>query len=63
MEKRDEAISQGGDRATDNFNNATVEDEKPSHLEERDYTGSAKKTDPEEIRLVRKLDLCIMVSP
>jgi hypothetical protein len=27
----------------------------------RDYTGSARKTDPEEIRLVRKLDLWIMV--
>lgn len=29
--------------------------------EARDYTGTAKKTDPREIRLVRKLDLCIMV--
>lgn len=27
-----------------------------------DYTGVAKKTDPEEIRLVRKLDYRIMVS-
>jgi hypothetical protein len=30
--------------------------------EERDWTGTAKKTDPEEIRLVKKLDLWIMVS-
>lgn len=28
-----------------------------------DYTGVAKKTDPEEIALVRKLDWMIMVSP
>jgi hypothetical protein len=28
----------------------------------RDYTGAARKTDPEEIRLVSKLDWCIMVS-
>lgn len=42
--------------------NSVLEDEKPSAVEERDYTGTAKKTDPEEIRLVRKLDLWIMVS-
>lgn len=29
--------------------------------EERDYTGTARKTDPEEIKLVKKLDLMIMV--
>lgn len=29
--------------------------------EERDYTGTAKKTDPEEIALVRKLDWRVMV--
>jgi hypothetical protein len=29
----------------------------------RDHTGAAKKTDPEEIKLVRKLDWCIMVRP
>ncbi|KAM5344627.1 hypothetical protein ACJ41O_013162 [Fusarium nematophilum] len=35
--------------------------EKPVQMdEERDYTGTAKKTDPEEIRLVRKLDIWIM---
>jgi hypothetical protein len=38
-----------------------VENEKPVHDEERDYTGTAAKTDPEEIRLVRKLDYRIMV--
>lgn len=42
--------------------------EKPGVMEEeegdimRDYTGTARKSDPEEIRLVRKLDWCIMVS-
>ncbi|KAH7320623.1 major facilitator superfamily domain-containing protein [Stachybotrys elegans] len=40
------------------------EDEKNAahseHDEVRDYTGTSRKTDPEEIRLVRKLDLCIM---
>ncbi|KAF4452155.1 tartrate transporter [Fusarium albosuccineum] len=41
--------------------NSVLEDEKPTQVdEERDYTGTAKKTDPEEIRLVRKLDLWIM---
>ncbi|KAH6997399.1 major facilitator superfamily domain-containing protein [Ilyonectria destructans] len=40
--------------------NSVLEDEKPVNTEDRDYTGTAKKTDPEEIRLVRKLDLWIM---
>lgn len=48
--------------------NSILEDEKPGQLEgqmdgERDYTGTAKKTDPAEIKLVKKLDLWIMVSP
>jgi hypothetical protein len=30
---------------------------------ERDYTGAAKNMDPEEAKLVRKLDYRIMVSP
>jgi MFS family permease len=36
--------------------------DKPAQADgaERDYTGTAKKTDPEEIRLVRKLDMWIM---
>lgn len=29
--------------------------------EKRDWTGTARKTDPEEIKLVRKLDYRIMV--
>lgn len=41
--------------------NSVLEDEKPAQDEERDWTGTAKKTDPEEIRLVKKLDLWIMV--
>lgn len=40
----------------------SVLDKKPVHDEQRDYTGTAKKTDPKEIRLVRKLDWWIMVS-
>ncbi|KAI3553098.1 major facilitator superfamily transporter [Colletotrichum abscissum] len=47
---------------------SVIMDEKPVPQDEenRDWTGSAKKTDPEEIKLVRKLDwrimptLCIM---
>ncbi|KAF4781230.1 major facilitator superfamily transporter [Colletotrichum scovillei] len=47
---------------------SVIMDEKPIPQDEenRDWTGSAKKTDPEEIKLVRKLDwrimptLCIM---
>lgn len=37
-------------------------DEKPIQDETRDHTGAHRKTDPEEIRLVRKLDYRIMVS-
>lgn len=35
---------------------------KPGATEHVDYTGAGRKTDPEEIRLVRKLDIRIMVS-
>lgn len=36
--------------------------EKPTeHDEKRDWTGTTRKTDPEEIKLVRKLDYWIMV--
>lgn len=43
---------------------SVIMDEKPNPKDEenRDWTGSAKKTDPEEIKLVRKLDWRIMVS-
>lgn len=42
----------------------THDDEKPLPESSAgvDYTGAAKKTDPEEIALVRKLDWMIMVS-
>lgn len=40
-----------------------IDEKKPiEDVEERDYTGVARKTDPEEIKLVRKLDWRIMVS-
>ncbi|UQC91584.1 major facilitator superfamily transporter [Colletotrichum lupini] len=43
---------------------SVIMDEKPIPQDEenRDWTGSAKKTDPEEIKLVRKLDWRIMVT-
>ncbi|KAK2035327.1 major facilitator superfamily transporter [Colletotrichum zoysiae] len=45
-----------------NHVDSVLQDEKPVAQDEesRDWTGSAKKTDPEEIRLVRKLDWRIM---
>lgn len=38
-------------------------DEKPIQDDTRDHTGAHRKTDPEEIKLVRKLDYRIMVRP
>lgn len=41
---------------------SVVKAEKPPEQDEkRDWTGTARKTDPEEIKLVRKLDYRIMV--
>ena len=54
-------MSPSRDECTIDHVNSVVEDEKPFQTGERDYTGTAKKTDPEEIRLVKKLDWCIMV--
>ncbi|GJD01388.1 major facilitator superfamily transporter [Colletotrichum higginsianum] len=50
------------DEHTVNHVDSVLQDEKPIPQDEenRDWTGSAKKTDPEEIRLVRKLDWRIM---
>lgn len=39
-----------------------VEKQLPQSDAAVDYAGGAKKTDPEEIKLVRKLDWMIMVS-
>ncbi|KAK1962674.1 major facilitator superfamily transporter [Colletotrichum sublineola] len=59
-EKRSPSV----DRGEHNINqvDSMLQDEKPVAQDEenRDWTGSAKKTDPEEIRLVRKLDWRIM---
>lgn len=42
---------------------SAIKDEKPVEQDEkRDWTGTTRKTDPEEIKLVRKLDYRIMVS-
>ncbi|OGE56880.1 hypothetical protein PENARI_c002G11694 [Penicillium arizonense] len=38
----------------------TIDQEKQKQLKDVDYSGATKKTDPAEIRLVRKLDLWIM---
>ncbi|KAJ5327652.1 hypothetical protein N7452_008042 [Penicillium brevicompactum] len=38
----------------------TIDEEKRKQLKDVDYSGATKKTDPAEIRLVRKLDLWIM---
>ncbi|KAJ5827928.1 uncharacterized protein N7525_006181, partial [Penicillium rubens] len=38
----------------------TIDQEKQNQLKHVDYSGATKKTDPAEIRLVRKLDLWIM---
>lgn len=41
---------------------SAIKDEKPVEQDDkRDWTGTTRKTDPEEIRLVRKLDYRIMV--
>lgn len=60
MEKRETSVSRD-EYAIDHVN-SVVEDEKPQDNQQRDWTGTAKKTDPEEIKLVRKLDWWIMVS-
>lgn len=40
----------------------SIKAEKPPEQDEkRDWTGTTRKTDPEEIKLVRKLDYRIMV--
>lgn len=54
MEKHDASVSR--DEYALGHVNSVVGDEKLVHTEQRDWTGTAKKTDPEEIRLVRKLD-------
>lgn len=52
-------------RIHDEKNFAEKEDivaEKPGALENADFTGAAAKTDPAEIKLVRKIDWRLMVS-
>jgi hypothetical protein len=46
---------------TDHLETASV-DEKAANTN-ADYSGFTQKTDPKEIKLVRKLDMYIMVSP
>ncbi|GKT50068.1 putative transporter [Colletotrichum spaethianum] len=59
-EKRSPSVERG--EHTINHVDSVLHDEKPIAQDEenRDWTGSAKKTDPEEIKLVRKLDWRIM---
>ncbi|KAK1996656.1 major facilitator superfamily transporter, partial [Colletotrichum falcatum] len=60
-EKRSPSVER--EEHTVNHVDSVLQDEKPTAAqdeENRDWTGSAKKTDPEEIKLVRKLDWRIM---
>lgn len=57
-QSREEHIDHVNTMMTEDVEDKKVFDED----EQRDYTGVAKKTDPEEIALVRKLDWRIMVS-
>lgn len=50
------------EKSTKHFEEKTeLNDVKPAVLENADYTGAEAKTDPEEIRLVRKIDWRLMV--
>lgn len=51
------------EKSTKRFNEKAElhHDVKPNVLENADYTGAEAKTDPEEIRLVRKIDWRLMV--
>lgn len=53
---RDEHVDQVRDN--EHYDEKTL----PQSNTQEDYTGVSKKTDPEEIKLVRKLDFRIMVS-
>jgi hypothetical protein len=46
---------------TDHLETASIEEEKQVNSN-ADYSGFTQKTDPKEIKLVRKLDMYIMVS-
>lgn len=60
-EKR--SLSAEHDQHTVEHIDSAIKDEKPVEQDEkRDWTGTTRKTDPEEIKLVRKLDYRIMVS-
>lgn len=65
--KLEMAVSEKRSTSVDRQANAiehvdSVKGEKPPEQDEkRDWTGTARKTDPEEIKLVRKLDYRIMV--
>ncbi|KAI2003415.1 hypothetical protein LOZ51_000493 [Ophidiomyces ophidiicola] len=61
----DQKVPPGNSPASDRVEIETVVegDEKATAKEQkRDYAGAVEKTDPEEIRLVRKLDYRIMES-
>lgn len=46
----------------DHLETASIADEKAINGAKADYSGFTQKTDPKEIKLVRKLDLYIMAS-
>lgn len=59
IESQTVEVSQSFREAVAKAEGNTIEDVGPT----LDYAGSAEKTDPEEIKLVRKLDRWILVSP
>lgn len=62
LDKKSEAegVIQDVPKASHDYAEAREIDEK-ADVQNRDYAGAAAKTDPREIRLVRKLDRRIMV--
>ena len=59
--KQDQTTGKPAD-ALETIENVELEDQKHVAVGKTDYAGAALKSDPEEIKLVRKLDLGIMVS-
>lgn len=59
-EKRSTSVDRQA-KAVEHVDSVMKSDKPPEKDEKRDWTGTTRKTDPEEIKLVRKLDYRIMV--
>lgn len=59
-EKRSTSVDRQAN-AVEHVDSVIKGEKPPGQDEKRDWTGTARKTDPEEIKLVRKLDYRIMV--